>query len=79
MAMAMAMAPAADSTANLSSDEIAECVVMPGSMVVKAEAEAAGLYRDYEGQAVLVLLCGVRTPLGRRSRQVRQRLRPSTR
>ena len=29
---------AADSTANLSSDEIAECVVMPGSMVVKAEA-----------------------------------------
>lgn len=43
-------AAAADSTANLSSDEIAECVVMPGSMVVKAEAEAAGLYRDYEGQ-----------------------------
>ena len=41
---------AADSTADLSSDEIAECVVMPGSMVVKAEAEAAGLYRDYEGQ-----------------------------
>ena len=41
---------AADSTTNLSSDEIAECVVMPGSMVVKAEAEAAGLYRDYEGQ-----------------------------
>jgi YHS domain-containing protein len=23
---------------------------MPGTMVVKAEAEAAGLYRDYEGQ-----------------------------
>jgi YHS domain-containing protein len=33
-----------------SSDEIAECLVMPGTMVVKAEAEAAGLYRDYEGQ-----------------------------
>lgn len=41
---------AADASANLSSEDIAECVVMPGSMVVKAEAEAAGLYRDYEGQ-----------------------------
>jgi YHS domain-containing protein len=40
----------AESAADLSNDDIAECVVMPGSMVVKAEAEAAGLYRDYEGQ-----------------------------
>jgi len=32
------------------SDDIVECPVMPGSMVVKAEAEAAGLYRDYEGE-----------------------------
>lgn len=30
-------------------DDVVECPVMPGSMVVKAEAEAAGLYRDYEG------------------------------
>lgn len=30
-------------------DEIADCPVMPGSTVVKTEAEAAGLIRDYEG------------------------------
>lgn len=43
----------ATSTTDLSGhsgDEIAECLVMPGTMVVKADAEAAGLYRDYEGQ-----------------------------
>lgn len=33
-----------------SADEIAECPVMRGSTVVKAEAEAKGLFRDYEGQ-----------------------------
>lgn len=32
-----------------SADEIAECPVMIGSTVVKADAEAAGLVRDYEG------------------------------
>jgi len=31
-------------------DELAQCPVMKGSTVVKAEAEEAGLYRDYEGQ-----------------------------
>ncbi len=31
------------------SDDLAECPVMPGSMVDKAEAEASGLFRDYEG------------------------------
>jgi len=30
-------------------DEIADCPVMPGSVVVKSEAEAKGLFRDYEG------------------------------
>lgn len=30
-------------------DELAECPVMKGSTVVKADAEAAGLYRDYQG------------------------------
>jgi YHS domain-containing protein len=34
----------------LADDEVAECPVMPGTMVVKADAEAAGLYRDYEGK-----------------------------
>lgn len=32
-----------------SADELAECPVMVGSAVVKADAEAAGLFRDYEG------------------------------
>ncbi|GAA3511753.1 YHS domain-containing protein [Georgenia daeguensis] len=31
-------------------EELAECPVMPGSMVVKAEAEASGLVREYEGK-----------------------------
>lgn len=42
----------ADDVTNLlgpAGDEIAECVVMPGSAVVKADAEAAGLYRDLDG------------------------------
>ena len=30
--------------------ELAECPVMKGRTVVKADAEAAGLYRDYQGQ-----------------------------
>lgn len=30
-------------------DEITECPVMPGSTVNKADAVAAGLYRDHEG------------------------------
>lgn len=30
-------------------DEIAECPVMVGSVVVKADAESAGLFRDYAG------------------------------
>jgi YHS domain-containing protein len=30
-------------------DEYAECPVMVGSTVIKADAEAAGLFRDYDG------------------------------
>lgn len=30
-------------------EDLAECPVMTGSPVVKADAEAAGLFRDYEG------------------------------
>lgn len=30
-------------------DDLAECPVMPGNMVVKSEAEADGMYRDYNG------------------------------
>ena len=31
-------------------DELVECPVLSGSMVVKAEAEAAGLVRDHNGK-----------------------------
>jgi YHS domain-containing protein len=31
-------------------DGLAECPVMPGSVVDKAAAEAVGLYRDHNGQ-----------------------------
>lgn len=31
-------------------EDLAECPVMPGTQVVKGEAEAAGLYRDYAGE-----------------------------
>lgn len=30
--------------------DVAECPVMPGTLVNKAHAEAAGLYRDHNGQ-----------------------------
>ncbi len=33
-----------------SGDDVAECPVMKGSTVIKAQAEAAGLFRDYEGE-----------------------------
>ncbi len=42
------LAPTVDAAAP--HDELAECPVMPGSMVIKAEAEAAGLVRDHDGQ-----------------------------
>ncbi|WP_374009260.1 YHS domain-containing protein [Leifsonia sp. LS-T14] len=31
-------------------DDLTECVVMKGSTVSKTKAEAAGLYRDYNGE-----------------------------
>lgn len=37
-------------TADVAASELAECPVMPGSMVVKAEAEEDGLVRDHEGK-----------------------------
>lgn len=45
-----------------SSDDLAECPVMPGSMVVKTEAEANGLFRDYEGRR-FYLCCSSCGPL----------------
>lgn len=40
------------------SPELAECPVMPGSMVVPADAEAAGLVRDYEGTRYYLCCAG---------------------
>ncbi|MFF2624092.1 YHS domain-containing protein [Oerskovia jenensis] len=45
--------PAGDGTENLpvaASDDMTTCPVMVGSPVSKKAAEAAGLYRDHEGQ-----------------------------
>lgn len=41
-----------------STSELAECPVMKGSIVVKADAEAAGLYRDYEGNRYWLCCAG---------------------
>jgi len=35
--------------AKMVQETVADCPVMPGSLVVKIDAEAAGLARDYEG------------------------------
>lgn len=43
-------APSADAVAATADTEMAECPVMAGTPVVKTDAEAAGLYRDYNGQ-----------------------------
>jgi YHS domain-containing protein len=43
-------------------DELAECPVMPGSMAVKADAEAAGLVREHEGRTYW-LCCAACGPL----------------
>lgn len=43
-------APSADAVAQAPDTEIAECPVMAGTPVVKTDAEAAGLYRDHNGQ-----------------------------
>jgi len=39
-------------------DATAECPVMPGSTVNKAEAEEAGLFRDYDGQRYWLCCAG---------------------
>lgn len=36
-------------TDGLNAEQVADCPVMPGSAVIKADAEAAGLFRDYDG------------------------------
>lgn len=43
-------------------DGLAECPVMPGSMAVKADAEAAGLVREHDGRTYW-LCCAACGPL----------------
>lgn len=43
-------APKTEDLATANSDDVTECLVMPGTPVIKSDAEAAGLYRDYQGQ-----------------------------
>ena len=42
--------------------DIAECPVMPGSTILKGDAEAAGLVRDYDGERYY-LCCAACGPL----------------
>lgn len=39
-------------------EEVAECPVMKGGAVIKAEAEAAGLVREHEGQRYWLCCAG---------------------
>ncbi|XNZ00736.1 hypothetical protein ACL90Y_01610 [Micrococcus luteus] len=55
-------APSTDSDAQVPAADMAECPVMVGTPVVKAEAEAAGLFRDYKGERYW-LCCGSCGPL----------------
>ncbi|MCQ4619356.1 YHS domain-containing protein [Corynebacterium sp. CCUG 69979] len=43
-------APKTEDLAKANSDHVTECLVMAGTPVIKSDAEAAGLYRDYQGQ-----------------------------
>lgn len=43
-------APNTEDLAEANSDDVTECLVMAGTPVIKSDAEAAGLYRDYNGE-----------------------------
>ncbi|GGA00904.1 YHS domain-containing protein [Nesterenkonia alkaliphila] len=43
-------APKTEDLAATSGDDVTECLVMAGTPVIKSQAEAEGLYRDYQGQ-----------------------------
>lgn len=54
--------PNAEAVAETPAAEMAECPVMAGTRVVKADAEAAGLYRDYKDRRYW-LCCAACGPL----------------
>lgn len=43
-------APTTGDLAAAQGDDVTECLVMPGTPVIKSQAEEAGLYRDHNGQ-----------------------------
>ncbi|MGP5165076.1 hypothetical protein [Arthrobacter rhombi] len=55
-------APQAEDLSNPRADDVTECPVMVGTTVIKAQAEEAGLYRDYQGQRYW-LCCNTCAPL----------------
>lgn len=48
----------AETVAQTPTSEMAECPVMVGTPVVKADAEATGLYRDHRGQRYWLCCAG---------------------
>uniref|UniRef100_UPI0040490E31 hypothetical protein n=1 Tax=Brachybacterium sp. GPGPB12 TaxID=3023517 RepID=UPI0040490E31 len=65
--------PSAEAIAQTPAEEMTECRVMAGTPVVKAQAEEAGLYRDYQGQRYWFCLRRLRPAVRRRPRPLRQR------
>ena len=43
-------APKTEDLTDADSDDVTECLVMAGTPVIKSQAEAEGLFRDYQGQ-----------------------------
>ena len=43
-------APKTEDLASANSGDLTECLVMPGTPVIKSQAEEEGLYRDYQGK-----------------------------
>lgn len=42
--------PSPEDLTQMAPADLAECPVMPGTTVIKAQAEEVGLHRDYQGQ-----------------------------
>lgn len=55
-------APKPEDLASARSDDVTQCPVMVGTPVIKSQAEAAGLFRDYHGQRYW-LCCNICGPL----------------
>ncbi|MFI2563519.1 YHS domain-containing protein [Paenarthrobacter sp. NPDC018779] len=49
MTLTSTVSPSIETLPGSETADLVECPVMTGTQVVKADAEAAGLFRDYEG------------------------------